>query len=64
MLKLLLGHVIEFEDYDEIAIYARSGEDYSEFLKDKRVKLGQFINSSLVSTFLILLNPSLRINSV
>lgn len=50
MLKLLLSHAIEFEDYDEIVVYASSREDYSEFLKEKKVKLGQFLKVSVLST--------------
>lgn len=48
LLRLVVEEALSLNIYDEIIVYTVYREDYDEFLKNEKVKLGQFLIASLI----------------
>jgi predicted ATP-dependent endonuclease of OLD family len=48
LLRLVVEEALSLNIYDEIIVYTIYREDYDEFLKNEKVKLGKFLIASLI----------------
>lgn len=48
LLRLVVEEALSLNIYDEIIVYTVYREDYDEFLKNEKVKLGKFLIASLI----------------